>query len=39
MRGRMHCFFDEAIVMLEAIEPETVVDPASLFFYRAILLL
>jgi hypothetical protein len=31
-----HRFFDEAIVMLEAIEPETVVDPASLFFYRAI---
>ncbi len=31
-----HRFFDEAISMLEGLDPEKVVDPASLFFYRAI---
>ena len=31
-----HRFYDEAIVILEALDPEVVVDPASLFFYRAI---
>lgn len=31
-----HRFYDEAIAMLEGLTPETVADPASLFFYRAI---
>ncbi len=31
-----HRFYDEAISMLEALNPENVVDPASLFFYRAV---
>ena len=31
-----HRFYDEAIVMLETLDPEAVVDPASLFFYRAV---
>lgn len=31
-----HRFFDEAISMLESLDPEASVDPASLFFYRAI---
>ena len=31
-----HRFYDEAMLMLEAINPENVVDPASLFFYRAV---
>lgn len=31
-----HRFYDEAITMLEGLEPELVADPASLFFYRAI---
>jgi len=31
-----HRFYDEAILMLEALDPENVVDPASLFFYRAV---
>ena len=31
-----HRFYDEAILMLETLEPEKVVDPASLFFYRAV---
>lgn len=31
-----HRFYDEAILMLEPINPENVVDPASLFFYRAV---
>ena len=31
-----HRFYDEAIQMLEPLDPETVVDPASLFFYRAV---
>lgn len=31
-----HRFFDEAVSMLEELNPENVVDPASLFFYRAV---
>lgn len=31
-----HRFYDEAISMLEVLNPENVVDPASLFFYRAV---
>ncbi|MDA1229826.1 MAG: hypothetical protein O2856_03545 [Planctomycetota bacterium] len=31
-----HRFYDEALLMLESLDPETVVDPASLFFYRAV---
>jgi len=31
-----HRFFDEAISMLESLDPETLIDPASLFFYRSI---
>ena len=31
-----HRFFDEAMVLLESLNPETSVDPASLFFYRAV---
>jgi hypothetical protein len=31
-----HRFYDEGIQMLEAIDPENIVDPASLFFYRAV---
>ena len=31
-----HRFYDEAMLMLEALDPENVVDPASLFFYRAV---
>ncbi|MFO1000338.1 MAG: hypothetical protein U0936_08365 [Planctomycetaceae bacterium] len=31
-----HRFYDEAIPMLESLTPESVADPASLFFYRAI---
>ena len=31
-----HRFYDEAILMLEALDPGNVVDPASLFFYRAV---
>ncbi len=31
-----HRFYDEAITMLESLDPENVVDPASLFFYRAV---
>lgn len=31
-----HRFYDEAISMLESLTPESVADPASLFFYRAI---
>jgi len=31
-----HRFYDEAITMLEGLAPESVADPASLFFYRAI---
>ena len=31
-----HRFYDEAIVMLEGLDPENVIDPASLFFYRAV---
>ncbi len=31
-----HRFYDEAILMLETLNPENVVDPASLFFYRAV---
>ncbi len=31
-----HRFYDEGLVILEALDPETVVDPASLFFYRAV---
>jgi len=31
-----HRFYDEAIKMLESLDPENVVDPASLFFYRAV---
>lgn len=30
-----HRFFDEAIPMLESLDPENSVDPASIFFYRA----
>jgi hypothetical protein len=31
-----HRFYDEAISMLEVLKPENVVDPSSLFFYRAV---
>ena len=31
-----HRLYDEAMLMLEALDPENVVDPASLFFYRAV---
>ena len=31
-----HRYFDEALVILEQLSPESVVDPASLFFYRAV---
>ena len=31
-----HRFYDEALPMLESLNPESVADPASLFFYRAI---
>ena len=31
-----HRFYDEALAMLEPLEPAHVVDPASLFFYRAV---
>lgn len=31
-----HRFYDEGLTILEALDPETVVDPASLFFYRAV---
>lgn len=31
-----HRFYDEAIAMLESLNPETSIDPASLFFYRAV---
>ena len=31
-----HRFYDEAIAMLEPLDPEKVIDPASLFFYRAV---
>ena len=31
-----HRFYDEAILMLDSLNPENVVDPASLFFYRAV---
>lgn len=31
-----HRFYDEALVMLETLDPEAVVDPAGLFFYRAV---
>jgi hypothetical protein len=31
-----HRFYDEALVLLEPLNPESVVDPASLFFYRAV---
>jgi hypothetical protein len=31
-----HRFFDEAVAILESLDPETSVDPASLFFYRAV---
>lgn len=31
-----HRFYDEAIAILESLDPESIVDPASLFFYRAI---
>lgn len=31
-----HRFYDEAILMLETLDPEKLVDPASLFFYRAV---
>ena len=31
-----HRFYAEAILMLEALDPENVIDPASLFFYRAV---
>lgn len=31
-----HRFYDEALTMLEGLNPENVVDPASLFFYRAV---
>ncbi len=31
-----HRLYDEAIAMLEPLDPENVVDPASLFFYRAV---
>ncbi|MEZ6034964.1 MAG: hypothetical protein R3C17_17870 [Planctomycetaceae bacterium] len=31
-----HRFYDEALLMLEPLDPEEVVDPASLFFYRAV---
>jgi len=31
-----HRFYDEAITLLESLEADAVVDPASLFFYRAI---
>lgn len=31
-----HRFYDEALPMLESLTPESVADPASLFFYRAI---
>ena len=31
-----HRFYDEGLAILESLDPETVVDPASLFFYRAV---
>ncbi|MCA9062616.1 MAG: hypothetical protein KDA96_06140 [Planctomycetaceae bacterium] len=31
-----HRYYDEAISELESFQPETFVDPASLFFYRAV---
>ena len=31
-----HRFYDEGLTILESLDPETVVDPASLFFYRAV---
>ena len=31
-----HRFYDEAISMLEGLNPEASIDPASLFFYRAV---
>jgi hypothetical protein len=31
-----HRLYDEAIAMLEVLSPESLADPASLFFYRAI---
>lgn len=31
-----HRFYDEALPMLESLTPESVADPASLFFYRSI---
>ena len=31
-----HRFYDEAIAMLEDLNPEASIDPASLFFYRAV---
>jgi hypothetical protein len=30
-----HRYYDEALALLEQLEPQSVVDPASLFFYRA----
>ncbi|MEZ6059535.1 MAG: hypothetical protein R3C19_04150 [Planctomycetaceae bacterium] len=31
-----HRFYDEALALLEELSPEAVVDPAGLFFYRAV---
>ncbi len=31
-----HRFYDEAMPLLEAMNPETSIDPASLFFYRSV---
>jgi hypothetical protein len=31
-----HRYFDDALVLLEPMKPEDVVDPATLFFYRAV---
>jgi hypothetical protein len=31
-----HRYFDDALILLEPMKPEEVVDPATLFFYRAV---
>ena len=31
-----HRYFDEALVILESLNPDASIDPASLFFYRAV---
>jgi|GEM_PF-304306 len=31
-----HRYFDDALILLEPMRPEDVVDPATLFFYRAV---